>query len=148
MGRALRVNGVEWRICSYVIREGRPVSPSEVEDGLKLPSTYWAEHYLSKMVEMRLMDRREDDRYYLLEDVKLRFILSYFKYVKMRAVQRFHLYAAFVSTLVLIYAYYVIFLPKNVITTQLFALIFALFSILVLVIEGINHLQIRKNLGV
>ena len=148
MGSALRVNGVEWRICSYLIRVGRPVSLSEIEYGLKLPSSYWAEHYVSRMVEMRLLDKREDDRYDLLEDIKPKFILSYFKDVKRRAVQRFHLNAAFVSTLVLIYGYYMMFLPRNAITTYLFTFIFALVSILILIFEGINYIQVRKNLGV
>jgi hypothetical protein len=148
MKNILEPNQVEWRICAYVIREGRPASSSEIKDGLKLASLYWAEYYLYEMVQMGLLDKREGDKYHVPEDVKWNFLISYFTYYQKRVVQRFHFYISFVLTLSLIYAYYFIYLPRNINTNHLFATTFALFSILMSLIEVINLLRVRRELGV
>jgi len=148
MKNILQPNQVKWRICAYIIREGRPASGSEIKDGLKLASLYWAEYYLYEMVQMGLLDKREGDKYYVPEDVKWNFLISYFTYYQKRSIQRFHFYISFVLTLSLIYAYYFIYLPRNIIVNHLFATTFALFSILMSLIEVIILLRVRRDLGV
>jgi len=100
------------------------------------------------MVQMGLLEKGEGDKYYVPEDVKGNFLISYFAYYQKRVVQRFHFYISFVLTLSLIYAYYFIYLPRNIIVNHLFATTFALFSILMSLIEVINLLRVRRDLGV
>lgn len=148
MENALQPDGVEWRLCAYIIREGRPASSSQIKGGLKLPSLYWAEYYLSRMVRMGILDRIEENKYDMPEDIKWRFLISYLTNYKRRAVQRFHFYLSFVLALSLTYAYYFIYIPINITTNHLYALIFSLFSILTLIIEVMSFHRVRNNLGV
>lgn len=148
MEKALKPDEVEWRICAYLIRERRPASSSQIEEALKLPSLYWAEYHISTMVQMGLLNKKEGDRYDMPDDVKANFLLSYVKDYIRRAIQRFTFYLSFALTLSLIYAFYFIYLPRDIITNHLFTLMFSLFSILISIIEGIKFLGIRKNLGV
>jgi len=148
MIKDLRPNSVEWRICIYLIRERGTASSSEIEENLDLPSLFWAENYLSMMTRRGYLNKKEEDIYEMRENTKWNFLLLYYADYKKKVIQRLHFYVSFSVTLLLTFFYYLMYLPYNIITNQLYASIFSLFSILISIFEGRNLLKTAKSLGV
>lgn len=144
MNRYAHLDETEISIGLYLIKEGRPISPDELVRCLRLPSEYWADYYLNRMIKKGILI--ESNGSYTLKPesenlLNKLYILRYFRH----SYNNYLFYFSVMLTLLILFLTYMFFLPKSIFTTTLFSIIISIASGLIIVVEMI---RIRQGLKI
>ncbi len=114
-----QLKGKSLHVYWYLLKSGNPVGVREVQRGLGISSPSVASHHLEKLKELKLVDKDAYGRYYLVEKVEVG-VLQLFTKVGRFMLPRYSFYAAFFTTLLILY------LALSIKSIDVFALAFLL----------------------
>lgn len=114
-----QLKGKSLHVYWYLLKSGNPVGVREVQRGLGISSPSVASHHLEKLKGLKLVDKDTYGRYYLVEKVDIG-VLQLFTKVGRFMLPRYSFYAAFFTTLLILY------LALSIKSIDVFALAFVL----------------------
>ena len=144
MNSYTHLDETEVSIGLYLIQKGIPISPEELVRYLKLPSEYWADYYLNRMIKKGILIESNGSYSLKPESENLLnklYILRYFR----RSYNNYTFYLSLNLSSLILSLIYSFFLPKNIFTTTLFSSIISIASGLIFVVEII---RIRQGLKI
>ncbi len=142
----VQIEDIEWKIFSYIIRKRGLISASEIKEGLKLPSLFWAEHYLHNMLKKGIINK-EGEKFYLTNKSKFELIFMFFRRFKDETIKRYYFYISFLLTSTLLYIIYFIYLPKNEISYIMYGMILCITFIIFMIYEYIKYHKFKYIFG-
>jgi DNA-binding transcriptional ArsR family regulator len=96
------LKGRSLTVYMYLLRAGNPVGVREIQRGLNMSSPSVASHHLEKLKGLGLVDKDAHGRYYLTKTVEVG-VLKVFTRVGRFMLPRYSFYAAFFTTLLILY---------------------------------------------
>ncbi len=97
-----QLKGKTLHVYWYLLKSGGPVGVREIQRGLSMSSPSVASHHLEKLMDLRVVDKDNYGRYYLVETVEVG-VLQVFTKVGRFMLPRYSFYAAFFTTLLTLY---------------------------------------------
>ncbi len=126
-----QLKGKSLHVYWYLLKSGNPVGVREIQRGLGISSPSVASHHLEKLKELKLVDKDAYGRYYLVEKVEVG-VLQLFTKVGRFMLPRYSFYAAFFTTLLILY------LALSLKSLDIFALAFLLTSCVIFWYETVR----------
>lgn len=144
--RGVKLEEKTWRIYSLMLLKGCQLRPDE-----GLPPYRRGEiiFHLIRLEKLGLINKKPDGAYELIEDKKLDVLLPYLLKEEKKATLRRVFYLGFVISSLLIFLFYLRFLPQEPSTTisvSLWFVLFSLFAFMVEVVYGLNNMSFIQKL--
>ncbi len=144
--RGVKLEGKMWRIYSLMLLKGCQLRPNE---GLPPYMSDEIKFDLIRLEKLGLINKKPDGAYELIEDKKLDVLLPYLLEEAKKATLRHIFYLGFVISSLLIFLFYLKFLPQGPSTTisvSLWFVLFSLFAFMVEVVYSSSHMSFIQKL--